>query len=237
MPNRRADPTSLYRGHRFPREVISHAVWLYFRFHLSFRDVQDLLAERGVVVSHEAIRQWCTKFGPTYAAGLRQRRARPGDEWYLDEVLLKIRGKRHWLWRAGDQDGIVLDILVQGRRDQHAAERFLHRGLEGEDGIQPRAFITDKLANYVPAIKRVLPKAEHRRHKRPNNRAENSHRPVRKRERAMQRFKSPEQAQRFLEVFSAVCNHFRPRRHRLSAGHYREIMCTRFHQWRDTPRA
>src|SRR5919205_749200 len=192
---------SLFRGYRFRPEVISHAVWLYFRFHLSLRDVQDLLAERGILVSHEAIRQWCTKFGPAYAVGLRRRRARPGDKWYLDEVLLKIRGKRHWLWRAVDQDGIVLDILVQGRRDQHAAERFLHRVLEGEDGIQPRVVITDKLASYVPAIKRVLPKAEHRRHKRPNNRAENSHRPVRKRERAMQRFKSPEQAQCFLEVF------------------------------------
>src|SRR5918911_515267 len=174
MPNRRADPTSLYRGHRFPREVISHAVWLYFRFHLSFRDVQDLLAERGVVVSHEAIRQWCAKFGPSYAAGLRRRRAQPGDKWHFDEVLLKIRGRRHWLWRAVDQDGSVLDILVQERRDQAAAERFLRHILRsGED--EPRVVITDKLASYVPALRRVLPRSKHRRHKRLNNRAENSH--------------------------------------------------------------
>ena len=141
--------------------------------------------------------------------------------------------RRYWLWRAVDQDGRVLDILVQSRRDQHAAERFLHRVLDAEDGIEPRVIATDKLASYVPAIKRVLTKAEHRRHKRLNNRAENSHRPVRKRERAMQRFKSPDQAQRFLETFSAICNHFRPRRHRLSAGCYRQIMSERFQQWRD----
>jgi putative transposase len=132
-----------------------------------------------------------------------------------------------------DQDGTVLDILVQSRRDQHAAERFLHRVLDAEDGIEPRVIVTDKLASYVPAIKRVLTKTEHRRHKRLNNRAENSHRPVRKRERAMQRFKSPEQAQRFLETFSAICNHFRPRRHRLSAERYRETMRKRFQQWRE----
>jgi putative transposase len=113
VPDRRADPAWLYRGHRFPAEVIAHAVWLYFRFHLSFRDVQDLLAERGIVVSHEAIRQWCAKFGPSYAVGLRRRRARAGDKWFLDEVLLKIRGKRHWLWRAVDQDGVVLDVLAR----------------------------------------------------------------------------------------------------------------------------
>jgi putative transposase len=121
-----------------------HAVWLYFRFHLSFRDVQDLLAERGIVVSHETIRQWCAKFGATFAAGLRRRRVRAGDKWHLDEVALKIRGKRHWLWRAVDQYGVVLDILVQERRDQVAAERFLRRVLDGEAGAEPRVVITDK---------------------------------------------------------------------------------------------
>jgi transposase-like protein len=93
---------SPYHGYRFPPEIIAHAVWLYFRFHLSFRDVEDLLAERGILVSHEGIRQWCTKFGAAFARGLRRRRARPGDKWHLDEVLLKICGKRHWLWRAVD---------------------------------------------------------------------------------------------------------------------------------------
>ena len=131
---------------------------------------------------------------------------------------------------------MVLDILVQARRDQQAAERFQRRVLDGEDGVEPRVIVTDELASYVPAIKRALMKTEHRRHKRLNNRAENSHRPVRKRERAMQRFKSPEQAERFLETFSAVYNHFRPRRHRLSAERYRHIMSERFQQWREIAR-
>ena len=230
-----ARPTdrSAYHGYRFPPEIIAHAVWLYFRFHLSFRDVQDLLAERGLIVSHETIRQWCTKFGATFAAGLRRRRVRAGDKWHLDEVLLKINGKRHWLWRAVDQHGVVLDILVQERRDQAAAERFLHRVLDGECGVEPRVVITDKLASYRPAIKRVLPTAEHRRHKRLNNRAENSHLPTRKRERVLQRFKSAEHAQRFLGPFSAVGNHFHPRRHLLTASAYRQVRTERHTVWRD----
>jgi putative transposase len=177
-----AKPTdrSAYHGYRFPPEIIAHAVWLYFRFHLSFRDVQDLLAERGLIVSHETIRQWCTKFGATFAAGLRRRRVRAGDKWHLDEVLLKINGKRHWLWRAVDQHGVVLDILVQERRDQAAAERFLRRVLDGEGAAEPRVVITDKLSSYPPALRRVLPNVDHRRHKRLNNRAENSHLPTRK---------------------------------------------------------
>src|SRR5438874_7657611 len=220
-----ADPAGRWqcRGYRCPPEIIAHAVWVYFRFHLSFRDVQDLLAERGVVFSHESIRQWCTKFGDTFAAGLRRRRARAADKWHLDEVALTIRGKRHWLRRAVDQHGVVLDILVQERRDQVAAERFLRRVLDGEGGAEPRVVITDKLASYPPAIRRTLPNAEHRRHKGLNNRAENSHLPTRKRERILQRFKSAEHAQRFLAPFSAISNHFRPRRHRLTASTYRQF--------------
>jgi putative transposase len=171
-------PSSLCKRHRFPGELISHAVWLYYRFALSHRDVEDLLAERGVQVSYEAVRPWCQKFGATYAIGLRRRRARAQDRWHLDEVQLKIKGRKHWLWRAVDRDGLVLDILVQERRNQEAAERFLRRVLEGE-GEAPRVVVTDKLASYPPALKRVLPQTEHRRHKGLNNRAENSHRPVR----------------------------------------------------------
>jgi putative transposase len=205
---------------------------LYFRFHLSFLDVQDLLAERGVIVSHESIRQWCTKFGATFAGGLHRRRARAGDKWHLDEVMLKISGKRHWLWRAVDQNGVVLDILVQSRRDQHAAERFLRQVVDGV-GYEPRVVITDKLASYPPAIRRVLPNSEHRQHKGLNNRAENSHLPTRKRERVLQRFKSAEHAQRFLGPYSAVSNHFRPRRHLLTASAYRQIRTERHAVWRD----
>jgi putative transposase len=204
-------PSSLYKRHRFPGEIISHAVWRSFRFALSHRDVEALLAERGVQVSYEAIRRWCRTFGPAFAAGWRRRRARAQDRWHLDEVQLKIKGKQHWLWRAVDRDGLVLDILVQERRNQEAAERFLRRVLDGE-GHAPRVVVTDKLASYPPALRRVLPQTEPRRHNGLNNRAEHAHRPVRKRERVLQRFKSPAHAQRFLEPFSAVCHHFRPRR-------------------------
>ena len=216
------DPT-LYRRHRFPAEIISYAVWLYFRFHLSHRDAEEVLAERGIRVSYEAIRLWCRKFGPDYTDQLRRRRPCPADKWYVDEMQLKICGEKCWLWRAVDQDGLVLDILVQQRRNEQAAVAFLRRVLAAAGGA-PRVIVTDKFASCVPAVKRVVPTAEHRRHKRLNNRVENSHLPVRKRERVLQRFKSAEHAQSFLEPFSAVCNQFRPRRHRLSAQHYREIM-------------
>jgi putative transposase len=225
------DP-ALYRRHRFPVEIISHAVWLYYRFNLSHRDVEELLAQRGVQVSYEAIRLWCRKFGPAYAEQLRRRRPGPADKWHVDELQLKIRGKKYWLWRAVDQDGFVLDILVQERRNEQAAVAFLRRVLVAAGG-EPRVIITDKLASYVPAVKRVLPTTEHRRHKRLNNRAENSHLPVRKRERVLQRFKSAKHAQSFLEPFSAVCNQFRPRRHRLSAQQYRATMRNRFDTWRE----
>ena len=147
-------------------------------------------------------------------------------------MQLKIRGRKYWLWRAVDQDGFVLDILVQERRNEQAATAFLRRVLAAVGG-EPRVIVTDKLASYVPAVKRVLPTSEHRRHKRLNNRADNSHLPVRKRERILQRFKSVQHAQSFLEPFSVVCNQFRPRRHRLSAHHYRDVMRHRFRIWQE----
>jgi putative transposase len=184
-------------------------------------------------LSYETIRRWCHKFGQAFAQGVRRRRPRPGDKWHVDEVQLKINGRTDWLWRAVDQEGVVLDILVQERRNQEAAEAFLRRVIDG-CGYTPR--VTDKLASYLPAIRCVLPGVEHRRHKGVNNRAENSHRPLRKRERVLQRFKSPEHAQQFLEPFSAVHNHFRPRRHLFSADQYRQIRAERFQQWRDVAR-
>jgi putative transposase len=162
----------------------------------------------------------------------RRRRPRPGDQWHCDEVQLKINGRKHWLWRAVDQEGIVLDILVQPRRNQAAAEAFLRRVVEGQE-YQPRVVITDKLASCPPALHRVLPGIEHRRHKALNNRAENSHRPPRRRERVLQRFKSPEHAQQFLTPFDPISDHFRPRRHLLPAAHYRRTMQTRFATWRE----
>ena len=207
-------------------------MWLYFRFSLSFRDVEDLLAERGVVVSYETIRQWTRKFGQVYANQLRRRRARPGDKWFLDEVFLKINGKTSYLWRAVDQEGNVLDILVQSRRNKVAAKKFFRKLLKGCEYV-PRVMITDKLGSYEAAKNEVMPKVEHRKHRRLNNRCENSHQPTRQRERTMRCFKSPGHAQRFLSAFGPIREHFCPRRHRLRAEEYRRERVRRFQVWNE----
>ena len=225
--------TSLpYKGFRYPQDIISHAVWLYYRFSLSYRDVEELLAERGIIVSYETIRQWTRKFGQTYANQLRRRRARPGDKWCLDEVFLKINGKTSYLWRAVDQDGNVLDILVQSRRNKAAAKKFFRKLLKGCTYV-PRVLITDKLGSYEAAKKELMPGVEHRRHRRLNNRAENSHQPTRQRERTMRCFKSPGHAQRFLSAFGPIREHFCPRRHRLRAEEYRRERARRFQVWNE----
>src|SRR5919197_5302577 len=211
--------TERYKNHRFPGEISSHGVWLYYRFTLSYRDVQELLFERGVTVSHEAIRKWCRKFGQDYANRLRRRRPRPGDKWHLDEVFLMINGERHYLWRAVDQDDNVLDILVQSGRNNKAAKKFFRKLLKGLTYV-PRVIITDKLKSYGAAKQEILPGVEHRQHRYLNNRAENSHQPTRQRERRMQGFKSPGQAQRFLSAYGPIAQHFRPRPHHLSAPAY-----------------
>jgi putative transposase len=220
-----------YRGYRFPAEIIAHSVWLYFRFCLSFRDVQEMMLERGVEVSHEAIRLWTLKFGAEYAYRLRRRARRFGDTWHLDEVFCKIDGELVYLWRAVDQDGDTLDVLVQKRRNAKAAKRFLRKLLKGLR-YSPRVIVTDKLASYMTAHEEMMPEVEHTRGGRLNNRAENSHQPTRERERRMRRFKSFGHAQRFLSVHAQVSNQFRPCRHRLRACHYREIMHGRFEDWR-----
>jgi putative transposase len=191
---------SLYHRHRFPSEIIGHCVWLYFRFSLSFRDVEELMSNRGVSLSYETIREWCFKFGQTYANGLRRRSPRPGDQWHLDEVFLKINGRVHYLWRAVDQDGDLLDILVQSRRDKKAAKKFFRKLLKGLRYV-PRVIITDKLKCYIAARAELMSSVEHDQHKYQNNRAENSHQPTRLRERVMRRFKSAGHAQRFLSAF------------------------------------
>ena len=221
---------SLYHRHRFPAEIISHCVWLYFRFALSFRDVEEMLAMRGVALTYETVREWCLKFGQTYANDLRRRSPRPGDRWHLDEVFLKINGRIHYLWRAVDQDGEVLDILVQGRRDKKAAKKFFRKLLKGLRYI-PRVFITDKLKSYSAAQAEVLPSVEHCQQKYQNNRAENSHQPTRLRERLMKRFKSAGHAQRFLSVFGIISSHFRVGRHLYRARGYKQVMKSRFALW------
>ncbi len=225
-------PAASYKGHRFPHEIISHAVWLYYRFSLSYRDVEELLAQRGIVVTYETVRQWSRKFGQTYANQLRRRRARPGDKWFLDEVFLKINGKTQYLWRAVDQNGSVLDILVQSRRNKAAAKKFFRKLLKGCTYV-PRVLITDKLGSYEAAKQEVMPNVEHRRHGRLNNRAENSHQPTRQRERTMRRFKSAGHAQRFLSAFGPIREHCCPRRHRLGAEEYRRVYARRFEVWNE----
>ena len=219
-----------YKRHRFPPAIISYAVWLYFRFNLSHRDIEDLLAQRGIIVSYESIRLWCIKFGQRYARRLKRRHQGYGDTFYIDEVFVKINGKQHYLWRAVDQDGDVIDVFLQSRRDGAAAKRFFKRLLRGQ-GEDPREIVTDKLRSYGVAQRALLPETIHNTAQYANNRAELSHQPTRVRERGMRRFKSTAQAQRFLTVHAAVYNLFNLGRHLVGAGHYRKLRTDAFGQW------
>ena len=224
---------NLYRGHRFPREIISYAVWFYYRFAVSFRDTEEAMAARSVLVSYETVRRWCEKCGHLFAAGLRKHRRQTGDKWHLDEVFLKINGVRHYLWRAVDQNGDVIDILVQPKRDCFAAIRFFRKLLRANGRRRPRVIVTDKLRSYAAAKRVVMAGVAHRQHRYLNNRAENSHQPTRERERRMRRFKSAGHAQRFVEVHGVIACHFRPRRHLLSATQYRRVRSNRFQIWNE----
>ena len=221
-----------YKHHRFPIEIISHGVWLSFRFCLSYRDVEELLFARGIIVTYEAIRNWCRQFGHASANQLRHRRPRPGDQWHRDEVFLPIQGERPDLWRAVDQDGHLLDSLVQRRRAKHAAKTFFRKRLKGLKYV-PRVMVTDKLKSDEAAKRAMLPSVEHRQHRDLNHRAANSHQPTRQRERRMQGFKSAGHAQRFLSAYGPIAHHCRPRRHRLSAADYRQEIRRRFDPWQE----
>jgi putative transposase len=204
----------LYRRHRFPAEIIAHAVWLYFRFPLSLRMVEDVLAARGIIVTHQTIR-----------AG------QLGDKWHLDEMVVTVAGKKQWLWRAVDQNGFVLDVLVQSRRNAKAARRLMRKLLK-KQGHAPRVMITDKLGSYAVAGREITPAVEHRRHKGLNNRAENSHQPMRRRERIMKRFKSPGQLQRFASIHDPIANLFHFPRHALSSSDQRDLRRVAMETWR-----
>jgi putative transposase len=219
-----------YRGYGFPAEIIGYAVWLYHRFCLSFRDTEDLLAQRGIVVSYETIRQWCRRFGPAYARTLRRRRGPMGDDWYLDELFVNIQGRQQYLWRAVDHDGDVIDILVQPRRDRRAATRFFRKLLKRQ-GSAPRRLITDKLRSYAAARRTVMPSVVHCTDPYANNRAEVSHQPIRQRERQMRRFRSAAHLQRFASVHGVVQNLFRVGRHLLRAVHHRLLRTQAFVAW------
>jgi putative transposase len=225
-------PTPSYHRHRFPSDSISHAVWLYHRFCLSFREVEELLAERGITVTYETVRQWCQKFGPAYARQLKKRQGRLGDTWYLDEVVITIHGERQYLWRAVDQDGDTIDILVQRRRNQRAAERFFRRLIKGQGG-EPRWLVTDKLRSYDAAHRSIMPTVCHINHVYANNRAEVSHQPTRQREYQMRGFASSIQAQRLLTLHGLTQNLFRLGRHLLQAVNYRLLRTQAFQVWKE----
>ncbi len=219
-----------YKRHRFPPDIISYAVWLYYRFNLSHRDIEDLLAERGITVSREAIRLWCIKFGALYTRRLKQKHQGYGDTFFIDEVFVKIKGKQHYLWRAVDQDGEVVDVYLQARRDGAAAKRFFKRLLKSH-GKEPRKIVTDKLRSYGVAHRELIPDSIHDTAQYANNRAEQSHEATRVRERGMRKFKSTRQAQRFLGTHAAVSNLFHLGRHLVRAKHYRDLRKSAFSKW------
>jgi len=223
--------SNIYKRFRFPCEIIQYAVWLYYRFNLSHRDIEDLLAERGINVTYEAIRLWCVRFGPKYAARLKRKHRGYGDTFFIDEVFLRIGGKQHYLWRAVDQDGEVVDVYLQKRRDGAAAKRFFKRLLKTHQD-EPRKIVTDKLRSYGVAHRDIIPDTIHDTSKYANNRAELSHQPTRVRERGMRRFKSVVQAQRFLSIHAAVCNLFNLGRHLISAKIYRLLRLRAFTSWK-----
>ncbi len=219
-----------FARHQFPPDIIRHAVWLYLRFTLSYRDVEDMLAERGLDLTYETVRRWVTKFGPLFARELRRRRPQPTSRWHMDEMAITIAGKRYWLWRAVDDEGEVLDILVQSRRDTRAAAKLM-RKLIRKLGFAPELLVTDRLGSYGAAKRQLGLLARHDQRQRKNNRAENSHQPTRRRERKQQRFKSPGSAQRFLSAHAAVHNTFNTQRHLVSRSTLRQFRAEATNAW------
>ncbi len=221
-----------YSGYRFPRDIIQRAVWMYLRFTLSFRYVEELLAERGIVVTYESVRRWVLTFGPAIAGRLRARRPRPHGRWHLDEMAARIGGKLMYLWRAVDAEGEVLDVLVQAKRDTRAARKLMRKLLKRQ-AMVPDEWVTDKNPAYGAALRTLtLTRAPHTRRKRANNRAESSHVPVRRRERKLQGFKSPRSAQRFVSLHAATYNLFNVPRHLVSARTHRQFRAEAFEAWR-----
>ena len=225
-----------YARHQFPAEIIRHAVWLYLRFTLSYRDVEELLAERGIEVSYETARRWVMKFGPMFARNLRSLRPRATGTWHLDEMVISIQGRRMYLWRAVDSEGEVLDLLVQPKRDTKAALRLLRKLLKGQ-GYAPDELVTDRLGSYGAARRELGLSARHEQGLRRNNRAENSHQAVRRRERKQQRFKSPGSAQRFLSMHAPVHNTFNLQRHLLSRRTLRTFRAQAAQAWQNATAA
>ena len=226
-------PQAHFKRHRFPAEIIAHAVWLYFRFPLSLREVEDLLAERGINVSFQTVSEWAAKFGLKFAHQLRRRsRGHFSDKWQLDEMVVTIKGKKYWLWRAVDANGYVLDALLQSGRNKRAALRLMRKLLKNQ-GATPRVMVTDKLRSYSAAKSQLMPGVEHRSHKGLNNRAENSHLAVRRRERRMMRFKSTRQCQRFVSTHGQIANLFLLHRKYSTAADHRQLRAQAISTWRE----
>ena len=219
-----------YRRHRFPPEIIQHEIWLYLRFTLSYRDVDELLTERGLDISYETVRRWVLKFGPAIARRLRRRRPRPSDRWHLDEMVVRIAGRPMYLWRAVDHEGEVLDMLVQRRRDSLTALRLMRKLLK-KQGFAPKLLVTDKLRSYGSAFRRLGLTCPHEQGLRMNNRAENSHQVVRRREHKLQRFKSARSAQCFLSMHAAVHSTFNLQRHLISRSTLRIFRAEAIAEW------
>jgi putative transposase len=224
-------PPISYARRRFPPVIIQHAVWLYLRFTLSYRDVEDLLAERGLEVSYETVRRWVLKFGPAIARRLRQQRPKPSPRWHLDEMAVRIGGEPMYLWRAVDDEGEVLDVLVQRRRGKAAALKPM-RKLVQKQGFAPTVITTDRPRSYGAAFAELGLAARHEQGLGKNNRAEVSHQPLRRRERTMQRFKSPGSAQRFAAMHAAAYNTFNVQRHLISRRTLRAFRAEATAQWR-----
>jgi putative transposase len=221
-----------YTRHRFPPVIIQRAIWLYFRFPLSFRDVEEMLAERGIEVSYETVRRWVLKFGPAFAANIKSSRPRPSATWHLDEVFVRIGGKRTYLWRAVDDEGEVLEVLAQSRRNKRAALKLMRKLLK-KLGYIPNAIVTDKLGSYAAALRELGLEHLHFTGGRLNNRAEVSHQPTRRRERRMGRFKSPGSMQRFLSVHDAIYNQFNLQRHLISRPVLRQMRASAYVVWNE----
>ena len=224
-------PTTTYKRNRYPPEIIQYAVWLHYRFNLSHLDIEDLLAERGITVSYEAILLWCKKFGLKYVRRLKKKHQGYGDTFFIDKVFVKTDGKQHYLWRAVDQDGEIVDVFLQRQRDGKAAKHFFKRLLKAHR-MEPGKIVTDKLRSYGVAHGDLMPDSVHDTSQFANNRAELSHQPTQVRERVMRRFRSMRQAQRFLAVHAAVCNLFNLGRHLVSARNYRFFRLRAFASWK-----
>ena len=222
-----------FKSHEFPKEVIGEVVRMYLRYNLSLRDIAEIFLHRGIEMSHEIIRLWNLYYGHKYSSELKKRKFRRTQKYHIDEVFLTIKGQLYYAFRAVDEEGHELETLVQKKKDKKAAKRFFKKVLGRYEYVPGKIIVTDKLKSYPAALKELAPHKKHISNKSANMRAENSHRPLRKREKGLQRFKSHRHAQMFLTSYMKIRNYFCPRQHLISADLYRSIMVQRFDIWKE----